>query len=130
MVQDTGGYNGKNVEEGFGHPQCENYTCVNCGKYVEIVPETVVPPEFKFNDDCELTKRLKKATQDPWLQKYVEQHWEEIEGFRQKKLIWKDICKKLAKRDCLNLSPEAINGAYRKVRRKLWNAQHATALAR
>ena len=95
-------------DDGKYSQQVENFSCIICGHYIELIPETVVPEELKAIE-------LKTLGKSGWLQSYIKKQLPEIKKLRADNKRWHSIIKTLSDRDGVELSLCAFTVAYRKV---------------
>lgn len=101
MISNGTGYARANVSNGFGAPLPESYSCIICGKYVEV-----------FNDEQYVGKKsnypkVRKPMGEPgWLRTVVLQQFKTIQKMRDEELSWETIANKFNKSGTL---PEVID---------------------
>lgn len=119
MVPNSAGYSRANVSSGFGAPLPDSYSCISCGKYVEV-----------FNNQQYIGKKsnypkVRKPMGEPsWLRTVIEKHFDEVVELRNKFISWEKIAEKLNKG---GTSPEFIDfislgNIYRRILKERQNA--------
>lgn len=111
MRHDAGGYNQLRTENGYKAPELENFSCIICGYYVELIPQTITPQELR----SKYPNERKTLGKPGWLQNYIKKQLPEIKKLRSSNNRWQDITKTLSTRDGIELSVDAFTVAYRKV---------------
>lgn len=97
MIANDTGYTRANVSNGFGAPLPESYSCIICGKYVEIAKS--------FDVDMSRPNRLgypeerKPLGPFGWMRELVKKYEKEIVHMRSTGKYWEQVRRALMKKD-------------------------------